>query len=343
VKKAGPFRSCFRKFTFETKKTHTRNHPESTVKSLLEALVIASLWLVTTSAGYAQHDAKDGKDILVQQQPKPVSQDEWSFSFAPSFWLPSVLLDISVPTVTVGNRTIGGDFSVDVPWWETLSKFSDNLYVLTPGGRFEAWKGRWGGFIDGYWIFGRATSDNSDSRLVLRDRVDITTSSSVTTHFDFGQVNFGPQFKLGTVPLGATSSVSSVLYGGGRVNWIGVDVDGSLTIRASGNLGEIGRTINFSSDNGRAVVEPMIGFKTSWTLGKKVQAILRGDVGGFGVVTANNWDCDLEAGIAWEAWRNTYLDLAYRARGQWQDDGSNAKVIISGWFHGPELGLTFKF
>ena len=75
----------------------------------------------------------------------------------------------------------------------------------------------------------------------------------------------------------------------------------------------------------------------------QVHCILRGDVGGFGLVTANNWDCDLEAGIAWEAWRNTYLDLAYRARGQWQDDGSNARVIISGWLHGPELGVTFKF
>lgn len=313
------------------------------MKSLLKTLVVASLWLATASAGYAQRDGKDAREIPAQQKPKPVGQDGWSFSFAPTFWLPSVLLDISVPNVTVGNQTIGGGFSVNVPWWETLSRVGDNFYVLTPGGRFEASKGRWGGFIDGYWIFGRARSDNSDSRLVLRDRVDITTSSSVTTHFDLGQVNFGPQFTLGTVPLGAASSVSSVLYGGGRVNWIGVDVDGSLTILASGNLGEIGRTITFSSDNGRAFIEPMIGVKTRWTLGKKVQAILRGDVGGFGLVTANNWDCDLEAGIAWEAWRNTSLDFAYRARGQWQDDASTAKVIVSGWFHGPELGVTFKF
>jgi hypothetical protein len=64
------------------------------VKSLLTTLVIASLWLVTASAGYVQHD---GKDIPVRQEPKPVSQDEWSFSIAPNFWLPSVLLDILVP------------------------------------------------------------------------------------------------------------------------------------------------------------------------------------------------------------------------------------------------------
>jgi hypothetical protein len=134
-----------------------------------------------------------------------------------------------------------------------------------------------------------------------------------------------------------------VLYGGGRVNWVGVDLDGSLTVRASSNLGEIGQTVNFSSDTSRTFVEPMIGFKTMWSLGNKIQAIVRADVGGFGVVAADNWDCDLEAVIAWEAWRNTYLDLGYRARGLWQDDGSNGNVAVSGWFHGPQLGVTFKF
>ena len=310
------------------------------MKSLLKILVIPSLCFLTASAGYAQHD---GKDIPVRQEPKLASPDEWSFSLAPYVWIPSVLLDVSVPDITVGNRTIGGDFSVDQPWWDTLSKFSKNYYVLVAAGRFEVWKGRWGGFLDGYWIFGKSTVGRSDSRLVLRDRVDVTASSSVTTRLNTGQVNFGPQFKLGTMPLDANSSVSFVLYGGGRVNFIGVDVDGSLTIRASSNLGEIGQTIDFSSNNHRAFIEPMIGFKTNWVLGKHLQAVLRGDVGGFGFVDSNNWDCDLETGIAWEAWRNTYLDIGYRARGQWQDDGSNGKVTLSGWFHGPELGMTFKF
>ena len=56
---------------------------------------------------------------------------------------------------------------------------------------------------------------------------------------------------------------------------IGVDVDGSLTIRASSNLGEIGQTIDFSSNNHRAFIEPMIGFKTNWVLGKHLQAAPR--------------------------------------------------------------------
>jgi hypothetical protein len=313
------------------------------MKSLLKSAFVASLCCLTASAGLAQQDGKDAKEIPVQQQPKPVSEDEWSFSISPYAFVPTVNLDVAVPEVTVGNRTIGGDFSVVQPWWDTLSKFSSDFYVLTIGGRFEAWKGRWGGFLDGYWIFGRVRSDNSGSRLILRDRVDVTLSSSVTTHFDTGQFNFGPQFKLGTAPLGATSSVAFVLYGGGRVNWVGTDVDGTVTIRASANIGEIGETTNFSANAGRAFIEPMIGLKTSWVLGKKVKAILRGDVGGFGAVTANNWDCDLETGIAWEVMHNTYLDLSYRARGQWQDAGSNGNTTIRGWYYGPQLGMTFSF
>ena len=311
------------------------------MKPPFKPLVIACFCLLTASAGYAQ---SDGKEIAAQQQPAPpVSQDEWEVSFTPYLWLPSASVDISVPDITVGRRTIGGEFSIDQPWWETLGKFSSDFYVLSLAGRLEAWKGRWGGFVDGYWIFGKSTVDRSDSRLILRDRVDVTASSSVTSRFNTGEVNFGPQFRVGKAQLGPDSSVSFELYGGGRVNWIGNDADGTLRITASANIGEIGESIDFSSNRSRVYIEPMIGFKTSWQLGPKVAAIVRGDVGGFGFVEANNWDCDLETGFAFRVWRNTYLDIGYRARGQWQDAGANGNTTLSGWFFGPELGMTFSF
>lgn len=313
------------------------------MKTLSRSLLIAPLYLLLTTAGFAQQNGKDVKDIPVQHEAQAPAPDEWQVTLSPYVFLPSVDLDLSVPTKTVGGRTIGGDFSVDQPWWDTLGKFGSDFYVLSVGGRLEAWKGRWGGFIDGYWIFGKSTVGGSDSHLIFRDRVDITTSSSVTSRFDTGQVNFGPEYKLGTAPLGTDGSVAFVLYGGGRVNWIGNDLDGSLTIRASANVGEIGQTFRFSSDRSRVIAEPMIGFKTSWVFGPKWEGILRGDVAGFGVVEANNWDCDLEAVIAWKAWRNTSIDFGYRARGQWQDVGSNGNGNVSGWFYGPELGLTFSF
>ena len=313
------------------------------MKPLRKSFVIASLCLLTASAAFGQQDAKDGKDIPVQQAPKPASLDEWQVTFSPYVWLPTVNVDISLPTVTVGNRTIGGDFSAVQPWWKTLSEFSSDFYVLSIAGRLEAMKGRWGGFLDGYWIFGKETVNSSDSRLVFRDRVDIQTSSSVTDRFGTGQVSFGPQFVLGSAPLGPTSNVSFVLYGGGRVNWLTNSIDGTVRIVESANPGEIGQVTNFNTSGGRAFIEPMIGLKSSWTLGPKVHAELRGDIGGFGFVDSNNWDCDLETAIAWEVFRNTYLDLGYRARGQWQNLGSNSKGNVQGWYYGPELGMTFKF
>ena len=57
---------------------------------------------------------------------------------------------------------------------------------------------------------------------------------------------------------------------------------------------------------------------------------------GFGWVEGNNWDCDLEAGVGWQVHRNVLLDLAYRARGQWQDLGANDEVRVRAWYHGPE-------
>ena len=250
------------------------------MKSLHKLVAIASLCSFTASAGYAQQDAKDGKEIPVEQAPKPASPDEWQFAFTPYFWLPTANVDISLPTVQVGNRTFGGNISVVQPWWDTLGKFSSDFYVLGAMGRVEALKGRWGGFVDGYWIFGKDRVSGSDSRLIFRDRVDITASSTVTDRFATGQVSFGPQFVLGTAPLSPDSNVSFLLYGGGRVNWLSNDNDGTITIRASADVGEIGRTFNFSSNRSRAFIEPMIGLKTSWTLGPKVKALLRGDVGG---------------------------------------------------------------
>jgi hypothetical protein len=283
-----------------------------------------------------------GKETILQPASQPVDDDEWHFTFTPYLWLPSVDLDLSLPDITVGNRTFGGDFSIDQPWWDTLSDFSSDFYVLSLNGRFEAWRGRWGGFIDGYWIFGKSTVTGSDSKMVLRDRVAIATSSSITSRFDTGQVNFGPQYLLGTAPLNETGKVAFVLYGGGRVNWIGNDLDGSVTVAASAAPGAVTSQYDFSTSDSRVFIEPMIGLKTIWTLGPRWFATLRGDVGGFGWVE-NNWDCDLEASINWEMSDGFFLDFGYRARGQWEDGGSGGDFSTEGWFFGPELGVTWRF
>ena len=302
---------------------------------ILGALILASVPSV---------QAVGAKDAILQPAPKTASDDEWRFSFTPYFWLPSVNLDVSVPSFTVGKHTLGGDFSINQPWWDTLSNFSSDFYVLSLDGRFEAWKGNWGGLVDGYWIFGKFTIDNSNSELVLRDNVTGTISSSLTNRFDAGQVNFGPQYLLGTAPLSDSSCVNFILYGGGRVNWIGNELDGTLNVTASKLPDSPTSQIDFSNSASRVFIEPMVGLKSIWHLGDNVIATLRGDVGGFGWVEQNRWDCDLEASLGWTLSQGALVSLGYRARGQWANaSSSDGKISSEGWFYGPEFGVTWIF
>jgi hypothetical protein len=307
------------------------------MKSIHLPLKLALL-IASASAIHAQ-----GKEGMLQPGTTTPGTDEWRFSFTPYLWLPSADLDVSTPSLTIGKRTIGGEFSVDQPWWDTLSDFNSDFYVLSLSGRFEAWKGDWGGFVDGYWIFGESTTNNSNSALVLRDKVAITTASSVTSRFGTGQVNFGPQYLLGNAALNDTSDVNFILYGGGRVNWISNDLDGTLDITASAAPGAVTSQLDFSNSDSRAFIEPMIGLKTVWNLGDSCIATLRGDVGGFGWVENENWDCDLEASVGWEVGSGVMMSLGYRARGQWEDAGSGKDITAEGWFHGPEIGVTWRF
>lgn len=310
------------------------------MKSEFRILKTSLATLLLASAPTVHAQSKEG---IIQPAPPTPGSDEWRFSFTPYLWLPSADVDVTVPSLTVGRRTIGGEFSVDQPWWDTLSNFSSDFYVLSLSGRFEAWKGDWGGFVDGYWIFGESTVNNNNSTLILRDKVAVTTSSSITDRFGTGQLNFGPQYLLGTTALNDTSTVDFILYGGGRVNWISNEIDGTLNVTASAAPGAATSQLDFNNSDSRVYIEPMIGLKSIWNLGESCVATLRGDVGGFGAVESDNWDCDLEASVGWEVGSGVLLSLGYRARGQWEDAGSGKDITMEGWFHGPEVGVTWRF
>lgn len=310
------------------------------MKSEFRILKTSLATLLLASAPTVHAQSKEG---IIQPAPPTPGSDEWRFSFTPYLWLPSADVDVTVPSLTVGRRTIGGEFSVDQPWWDTLSNFSSDFYVLSLSGRFEAWKGDWGGFVDGYWIFGKSTVNNNNSTLILRDKVAVTTSSSITDRFGTGQLNFGPQYLLGTTALNDTATVDFILYGGGRVNWISNEIDGTLNVTASAAPGAATSQLDFNNSDSRVYIEPMIGLKSIWNLGESCVATLRGDVGGFGAVENDNWDCDLEASVGWEVGSGVLLSLGYRARGQWEDVGSGKDITMESWFHGPEVGVTWRF
>lgn len=309
-------------------------------------IAVAGLFFGIASANFARGGSAD-KEIISQQSSAPAAEDDWKFSVTPYFWLPGVNLDVSIPPFTIAGREFGGNLSSNSSWLDTLGKLgSGKTLILSADGRFEFSKGHWGGFADGYWIYSRVKNSANASKLVLDDHVQIATASSVTNRLETGQFNFGPRYLFTPLPLSSEAEGPEVgfeFYGGGRVNWISNRLDGTVHLSAEdGGLDPAG-TFPFNTSASRAYIEPMVGLRTTWTLGKNFVAIVRGDVGGFGVVAADNWDTDLEAAAGWQFHRNMLLDLGYRARGQWQNNGSSGKITAQGWFHGPELGMTFTF
>jgi hypothetical protein len=69
-------------------------------------------------------------------------RDEWQFFLSPYLWIPGINASIT---------SLGKEVSPNVPWWDVASRlFSNAIGVM---GRAEAWKGRWGVYLDGYFMY----------------------------------------------------------------------------------------------------------------------------------------------------------------------------------------------
>jgi hypothetical protein len=69
-------------------------------------------------------------------------RDEWQFFVSPYLWIPGINASII---------SLEKEVSPNVPWWDVASRlFSNAIGVM---GRAEAWKGRWGVYVDGYFMY----------------------------------------------------------------------------------------------------------------------------------------------------------------------------------------------
>jgi hypothetical protein len=69
-------------------------------------------------------------------------QDQWQFFLSPYVWIPGINANLSASK---------GSIDTAIPWWDVASHlFSNTIGVM---GRAEAWKGRWGVYLDGYYSY----------------------------------------------------------------------------------------------------------------------------------------------------------------------------------------------
>ncbi len=139
-------------------------------------------------------------------------------------------------------------------------------------------------------------------------------------------------YRLGTIGLGdGASKVSFDLTGGVRI-W-------SLTTRLDVALVEgPGRKVSVT----KSWVDPTVGARVMFHLGKDWELDLRGGVGGFGLTSDITWDAMALAGYAF--WEHGKVLAGYRAVGVNHSEGSGAsKFTYDATLHGPVIGVAFMF
>jgi hypothetical protein len=264
----------------------------------------------------------------------PVQKEEWQFFFAPYIWIPGIN----------AQATINGHTSnINLGWWDTASDlFSSTIGVM---GRFEAWKGRWGFLLDGYFTYlGGNVSDSAGKQFFL-GRLPTPRTLVLSGDLKYivraGNLDFGGRYLVGTVPLSAEKPLpimSFEILGGGRFNsynqYLRLGVSSSFT----GPLVDLTRGQSFASTFNRQYVEPFLGFRLSFWLTQKAVITFKGDVGGFGFAADSNLDSNLELNFGYRVHPSIYAYIGYRAH---YDQFHQSELSFSGWLNGPVLGVMF--
>lgn len=273
----------------------------------------------------------------------PVHKDEWQFFIAPYIWVPGA----NINTTFLNHTT-----SVSEGWWEIIPKlFSSAIGGM---GRFEAWKGRWGFFVDSYFTYISGNVNDSAGKQIDRGRrlpipfaipVTVTLNGEVKYITRAGNVDFGPRYLVGTLPLSAERPLpvlSLELLGGGRYNVYSQYLKLNLDTTRIGPFDQLARINERSLVNKfvRSYIEPFLGIRLSLWLTPKSVVTYRGTLGGFGFAADNNLDSDMELAFGYKVHRNIYVYAAYRAR---YESASRKEIDFNGWLHGPALGAVFAF
>jgi hypothetical protein len=307
------------------------------------AMILIILFTFTGAAANAEEDdtrtppeavapAREGNRLPCSY----CDEDQWQFFFIPYLWIPGMNLDF-----TLGGHTVG----INEGWWNMAAKlFTDAIGAM---GRFEAWKGRWGFYLDSYFVYlqGSETDGAGQTMTVGPPQQPRTLELSGGLNYIVraGKVDFGMRYLLGTLPLSAEKPLPMLSFealGGGRFLWYNQDVRLGLNAVISGGVVNPAGEKTFTTGYKRELVEPFVGARIGCWLTEKTVFLFRGTLGGFGFVADNNSDSDLELTFGYRVHRDIYAHFGYRALYEQADPG---QLSISGWIHGPVLGASITF
>ncbi len=243
---------------------------------------------------------------------------DWVFTLTPYAFL---------PISTSGTSTIAGQRAdIDL----NLREVFENLN-FAGAVRAEAWNGRLGVILDGYY-----TSLGAETRLeglegVAAARVDVESRQ--------GWISFLGGYRVLGAPQSAPAIGPSIdLAAGVKLNLIDQEVE----IRGVGDLSpEPGLQRRFGGSE--TFVEPQISFRgrypidDEWSLGARV------DLSGFGVA-GDNLQWLILAGAEWNAFETVSLRVGWQVYGiDFATDRSDGRFAYDVIQTGPYLGLNARF
>ena len=125
----------------------------SCLKRLSLAVIVILLLMCVSPSGYAEEGvgnppaaagmSQEPTDKTKEDDRLPIhKQDQWQFFLTPYLWIPGINFTTSTLKSTQG---------INVCWWDVVP----DLFSKTIGdmGRAEAWKGRRGFYLDGYYTY----------------------------------------------------------------------------------------------------------------------------------------------------------------------------------------------
>jgi hypothetical protein len=247
----------------------------------------------------------------VNAEDESSSKNKWEFHVIPYFWLASLDGDVTVKGIKSSVNFSG----------------SDVLNMLDYGGEvhMEAWKGKWGFFLDPTFL-----------KLSADGRANIPLVGGIDVDVDLKEwlVEFGGLYTLGRWPLGTDGGkkLSLDVLGGGRYWYMKGKLNADIPL-----LG-FSKKVEKSKD----WIDPIVGARLQADLTKKLSLAVRGDIGGFSVGSDFTWNASAILGYHFSQTVSAWL--GYRVLGVDYESGSGfSKFKYDVIMHGPIVGLGFSF
>ena len=317
----------------------------------LKTTVSIIMVLIFFTTAYPQEGAVAGQDrAAAAQEDKllPIYKEGWQFFVAPYVWVPGANINLA------RQGRFSGTTTVDIPWTDIVPLLFSQVFGAMA--RVEIWKGRWGFFSDTVFIYLSDSVSGGGSKEISVNpqqllpaavpiRIKLTGDLKVWSRLLWQDV--GMRFLVGSVPLKTDKSLpvlSCELLGGLRYSYFNqftrLDVNATLTGPQGAEL--MSRGGSFTDSLVMSVVEPLLGVRLGFWFTPKLNLLLRGDVGGFGIAAYKSVDSVLEALVGYQVHEHIRLYGGYRAL--YFARNNNAKgLAIHAWFHGPMLGAAFNF